>query len=118
MDADFCPLRNEHGLIAFGPFSDDGRDVSLPFDAAPLHPGRDGLFRYRLYLVVAYRAERAAPPGQFRLPTYDLRRSNNDLCLRLFAPGYNLTKSRSDTIRVPANMVSAALKEAPNPSST
>ena len=118
VDADFCPLRNRNGLIAFTPFSDDGRDLSLPSDAAPLHPDRNGLFRYRFYVVVAYRAERDAKPGQIQMPTYDLRSSNRDVCLRLFSPGYNLIKSRSDTIRVPAEMIAAALKEAPKSSST
>lgn len=110
VDADFCPLRNRDGLIAFGPFSDDGRDLSLPSDAGALHAGKDGLFRYRFYVVVSYTAQRAASPGQLQLPTYDLREAKRDLCLQLFAPGYNVIKSRSDTIRVPADMVSAALK--------
>jgi hypothetical protein len=66
-----------------------------------------------LYVVVAYRAPPATQAGQIQLPTYDLHGSNRDLCLRLFAPGYNLTKSRSDTIRVPAGIISAALKQAP-----
>lgn len=110
VDADLCPFRNTHGLIAFGPYSDDGRDLGGPSDAAPLGPGKDGLFRYRLYVVVAYKAERVTQPGQFQLPTYDLNTSNRDLCLRLFAPGYNLIKSRSDTIRVPAKMISTALR--------
>lgn len=114
VDADFCPLRNRNGLIAFGPFSDDGRDLSLPSDAGSLHAGRDGLFRYRLYVVVAYTAQRVTSSGQLQLPTYDLRGAKRDLCLRLFAPGYNLIKSRSGTISVPADMISEALKSAPN----
>lgn len=118
VDADFCPLRNRDGLIAFGPFSDDGRDFSLPSEAGALHAGSDGFFRYRLYVVVAYTAQRVANPGQVQLPTYDLRGTTRDLCLRLFAPGYNLIKSRSDTITVPAKMISAALKSAPNSSSS
>jgi hypothetical protein len=111
VDADFCPLRNRNGLIAFGPYSDDAQDLGLPADAHPLKAESDGLFRYRLYVVVAYKVQRATQPGQIQLPTYDLNRSNRDLCLRLFAPGYNLTKSRSDTIRVPAKMISLALKQ-------
>ena len=111
VDADFCPLRNTHGLIAFGPYSGQRQDVSLPSIAGALHAGGDGLFRYRLYVVVAYRAQRhASEPGQIPLPTYDLLSANRDICLRLFAPVYNLIKSRSDTIRVPASMISAAIK--------
>jgi hypothetical protein len=110
VDADFCPLRNRLGLVAFGPYSDGRQDVNLPSVAVALHAGRDGLYRYRLYVVVANRAHRqTAEPGQIQLPTYDLRSANRDICLRLFAPGYNLIKSRSDTIRVPASMISAAI---------
>jgi len=115
IDADFCPLRNRNGLIAFGPYSNDEEDLGLPGDATALKAGRDGLFRYRLYVSVAYGGQRPTGPGQLQLPTYDLKLSNRDLCLRLFAPGYNLIKSRSETIRVPAEMVSTALKEAPAP---
>jgi hypothetical protein len=109
--ADFCPLRHPIGLIAFGPFGYDGEDLSLPANASGLRAGSDGLFRYSLYVVVAYSAQRATQPGELQLPTYDLDGSNRDICLRLFAPGYNLIKSRSDTIRVPAAMISAALKQ-------
>lgn len=115
VDADFCPLRNRDGLIAFGPYSNDEQDLGLPGDANALKAGRDGLFRYRLYVVVAYRAQRATEPGELQLPTYELQGSNRDLCLRLFAPGYNLIRSRSDTIRVPAEIVSTALRAAPAP---
>jgi hypothetical protein len=117
VDADFCPLRNRDGVIAFPPFSDDRQDLSEPSDASALRAGRDGLFQYRVYVVVAYTAQRAKP-GQFQLPTYDLLRTHRDLCLRLFAPGYNLIKSRSDTIRVPADMIAAALRRARIPSSS
>jgi hypothetical protein len=110
VDADFCPLRNTNGLIAFGPYSDGKQDLGSPGDAPALKADRDGLFRYRLYVVVAYKAQRATEPGQLQLPTYNLQASNRDLCLRLFAPGYNLIKSRSEIIRVPAEMVATALK--------
>lgn len=117
VDADFCPLRDRNGLIVFGPFSDEVRDLSLPRHASTLRAGRDGLFRYRLYVVPAYNAHRVSAPGQLQLPTYDLREAKRDLCLRLFAAGYNLIESRSDIIRVPADMISAALNQVPNPGS-
>lgn len=112
VDADFCPLSNRNGLIAFGPYDDYERDLGLPGSARPLKPGKDGLFRYRLYVVVSYRAKQATQPGQLQLPTYNLMGSDRDLCLRLFAPGYNLIKSRSGTIRVPADLVSSAVRAA------
>jgi hypothetical protein len=112
VEADFCSQRNRNGLIAFGPYSKDENDLSLPGDATALKAERDGLFRYRLYVVVAHRAQRTTEPGQLQLPTYNLKGSSRDLCLRLFAPGYNLIQSRSETIRVPAEMVASAIKEA------
>jgi hypothetical protein len=112
VDADFCPLRNRDGLIAFGPYSDEKRDLGLPRDANALKAGADGLYRYRLYVVVAYRAQRVTEPGQLQLPTYNLQVSKRDLCLRLFAPGYNLIKSQSEIIKVPAEVVATALRKA------
>jgi hypothetical protein len=113
VDADFCPLRNRDGLIAFGPYSEAKQDLSLPGDANALKVGADGLYRYRLYVVVAYAAQRTTQPGQIQLPTYNLQGGNRDLCLRLFAPGYNLIKSQSKIIKVPAELVASALTKAP-----
>ena len=87
--ADYCPLRREDGLIAFGPFGDSGVNLSVPSAAPALRPGPDGRFHYRIYIPVANHAELATEPGQIQLPTYDLRRSRSGVCLRLFAPGYN-----------------------------
>lgn len=109
VDADFCPLRDRNGLIAFGPFSESGDDLGLPSAAPALRPGADGQFHYRIYIPVAHHAEAATRAGQSQLPTYDLRETDGAVCLRLFAPGYNLIKSRSDTVMVPANMISTAL---------
>jgi len=110
VDADFCPLRNPDGVIAFGPFGDDGEDLGLSSVAPALRPSADGDFHYRIYVPIAYRSEPATKPGQIQLPTYDLRTTKRDLCLRLFAPGYNIIKSRSETVRVPANVISSALE--------
>jgi hypothetical protein len=118
VDADFCPVRNVVGVIAFGQFSDDGDDLGLPSAAPALRPSADGEFHYRIYLPVAYRAEPETKPGQLQLPTYDLRGSKSDLCLRLVAPEYNIIKSHSATIRVPADFIFKALKSDPRASST
>ena len=112
VDADFCPLRTRNGLIGFGPYSDEKQDLGLPRHASALKVGADGLYRYRLYVVVAYRAQQVTEPGQLQLPTYNLQVSNRDLCLRLFAPGYNLIKSESKIIKVPAEVVATALRKA------
>jgi hypothetical protein len=114
-DADFCPLHNAHGLIAFGPFGDDGQDLRLPSAAPAQKPDTRGLYHYRIYVVVAYRARRVAERGQMQLPTYDLRATDRDLCFRLFAPGYNIMKSRSDTIPVPRSLLSEALAKGDSP---
>lgn len=111
VDADYCPLDDPNGVIAFGPFGDDGQDLGLPSAAAALRDHRDGRSRYRIFIAVGYRGRSATKPGQIELPTYDLRHASRDVCLRLFAPGYNLIKSRSETIRVPANAIAAALKQ-------
>jgi hypothetical protein len=113
VDADFCPLRNSNGLIAFGPFSDSGDDLGLPSAAPALRTGADGRFYYRIYIPVAHHAHAATRPGQFQLPTYDLRQTQGAVCLRLFAPGYNLINSRSDVVMVPAEMISTALSSEP-----
>jgi hypothetical protein len=115
VDADFCPLRNPNGVIAFGPYSDEKQDLRLPGDANAIKAGKDGLYRYRLYVAVAYRAQRVTEPGQLQLPTYDLQLSNRDLCLRLFAPGYNLIPSQSKIIKVPAEVVVSALRKGAGP---
>jgi hypothetical protein len=110
VDADFCPLRNEDGVIAFGPFSDDGKDLGLPSSAPALRSASNGWFHYRIYVPIAFRAEPTTKPGQIQLPTYDLRTTRSDLCLRFFAPGYNITRSHSEPITVPAKLISEALK--------
>lgn len=110
VDADFCPLRNPDGVIAFGPFGDGGEDLGVPSVAPALRQSADGDFHYRIYVPIAYRAGPATKPGQIQLPRYDLRETKRDLCLRLFAPGYNILKSRSETVRVPANVIFRALE--------
>jgi len=113
VDADFCPLHDVNGLIAFGPFSDEGIDLGFPSAAPPLRQGTDGRFRYRVYLPVSYQAQAVTQLGQLQLPTYDLRQADGPVCLRFFAPGYNLFKSRSETFEVPADIIGAALSSQP-----
>jgi hypothetical protein len=110
VDADFCPLKDPHRLVALGPVSEDGSDLSLPSAAAKLKPQADGRFRYRIYLVAAH----PVPGVQYsktamEWPRYDLLSANRDVCVRLFAPGYNLTPSKSQTVTIPAKLIAAAL---------
>lgn len=111
IDADSCPLHDPNGFIAFGPFGDDGQDLGVPSAAPALRVHRDGRSRYRIFLAVRYRGRTATKPGQTRIPAYDLRDANRDVCLRLSAPGYDLIKSRSETVRVPAHAIAVALKQ-------
>lgn len=113
--ADFCPLRDPNGVITFGPFDATGLDLGLPSAAPAMQPDSDGKFRYRIYLPIAYRAKQVTQPGQIQLPTYDLRETESDLCLQLFAPGYNIIQSRSNIIRVPASVISEAQRRATSP---
>lgn len=115
VDADFCPLRKTKGVITFGPFDENGLDLGLPSAASAMQPDIDGKFRYRIYLPIAYRAKQAARPGQIQLPTYDLRETDRDLCVQLFAPRYNIVQSRSNIIRVPASAISKAQRRAASP---
>jgi hypothetical protein len=91
VDADFCPLRNRDGVIAFGPFDDKGEDLGLPCKAPALRPSANGDFHYRFYVPIAYRAEPATKPGQSQLPTYDLRKQKSEpprVCRRPLVVSY------------------------------
>ena len=110
VDADFCPIRDPYRLIALGPVSDEGRDLSLPSAVPNLKPGEDGRFRYRIYLVPAH----PMPDVQYsktalEWPHYNLLAAERDVCVRFFAPGYNLKPSRSQTVTIPAKLIEAAL---------
>lgn len=112
VNADFCPLRDSHQLVALGPVSDNGEDLSLPSAASSLKRHGDGRFWYRIFLVSAH----PMPGVQYGKtamdrPRYDLRTANQDVCLRLFAPGYNLVPSQSQTVTVPAELIAAALRQ-------
>lgn len=110
VEADFCPFRAPDGLVALGPVSEDGRQLNLPSTAPQLKPHRDGRFRYRIYLVPAH-----PMPGvkysqtAMERPRYDLGEANRDVCVRLFAPSYNLIPSKSETVTIPAKLIEAAL---------
>ncbi|HJQ15434.1 MAG TPA: hypothetical protein VJ859_00370 [Allosphingosinicella sp.] len=109
--ADFCPLRDSHRLIAFRPVGLGGEDLGLPSSAPQQRSDPDGRYHYRIFVVVAH-----PMPGveysttAMERPRYDIRTAKRDLCLRLFAPGYNLIPSRSQTIRVSATAISAAVR--------
>ena len=75
---------------------------------------RDGRYHYTAYLLPSHPMP-GVRYGESNLarPRYDLAAKPGDICLRLFAPGYNLIKSRSGVVIVPASRIAAALKTAP-----
>jgi hypothetical protein len=109
-NADFCPMRDGDQLVVLGPVSETGESLRIPSIAANLKPGRDGRFRYSIYLVPAH-----PMPGirysetALQAPRYDLRSANHDVCVRLFAPGFNITPSRSGTVTIGAKLIETAL---------
>lgn len=138
VEADPCPMSNRDRLWVFGPFS-GGREIAsdpgvlverlprkaenrrvydhIPGQARTLEPDpSDGRYRYTAYLLPSH-----PMPGveynqrMLDRPRYDLARQTGDVCLRLFSPGYNLIKSRSDTIVVPSAAIAAALAAGPQP---
>lgn len=115
-EADFCPLRNRYQMVGFGPVSTQGRRVeSWAGGQAPSRRSRDGRFHYFVYIVPQSAARKPYPNADETLPAYDLRRQRRDICLRFFAPGYNIIPSRSDTVRIPADSIAAALRRREEP---
>ncbi len=112
--SEFCPFDDDHGVIVLGPVSEDGRDLVAPSRVPDLRADSGGRFHYRLFLVVGHRARPSRVPDQ-TLPTYDLRKDNRDICLRLSSPGYYLRPSRSGPIRIRANLIADALRNAAAP---
>ena len=108
--ADFCPLSDPYFLTTFGPFSGHDADLGMPSFAESLERGSDGKFHYNVYIVPRHPMpdvdySRTASARE----TYDLGASNRDICLRFDAPGYDIIKSKSETIRIPYEAISEAL---------
>lgn len=124
---DFCPGHEEYRLQVAGPYYNDrprydrspareralpdGRtDVNVASVDAP-RPTRDP--RTNRYVYTAYIVP-SQPATQFSGP-YDLRHGVRDLCLWIDHPGYYLTRSQSDVFVIPGGVITAALRQAPNP---
>ena len=108
-DAKFCGARDEDDLVAFGPGDDSGRDLRSSDSDSPKKGHSDGRFHYRIYIVAAHPmpgVEYSSSWGDQQ--RYDLRTTDRDVCIRLRAPGYYLTPSRSRIIRVPARLFADA----------
>jgi hypothetical protein len=113
-DADFCPLRNSHRLIAFGPISNDetyvdGRSRRLEPDP------RDGRYHYLVYVVPSSPPRKLYTNSKQQIPGYDLRKQKQEICLRFFIPGYNLVPSRSDVLRISSDRLTSSIELGVNP---
>jgi hypothetical protein len=108
--ADFCPFSDPYFLTTFGPFSSENADLGLPSFAKPLERGPDGRFHYIVYIVPSH----PVPDVEYHQKakareTYDLGSDKRDICLRIDAPGYNLIESKSETVRIPYEVIAGAL---------
>ncbi len=109
-DADFCPVTDWGQMIAFGPL--DAEDVPVEGWRRNYKPARrqeDGQYHYTVYLVPTSEPRKPYSNAENTFAGYDLRKSERDVCLRFFIPGYNITKSVSDTIKVPRRKMKEAL---------
>ena len=112
VDADFCPMDNRLQIIAFGPLATDGHSVENWLRTTALQPSdKDGRFHYYVYVVPRSPARKPYSNSPDLIPEYDLRTADKDICLRFFIPGYNIVKSRSDVVEVPASALQTALRD-------
>lgn len=109
-DADFCPLRNPHRMIAFGPLAADGSAVENWRREARLSPNpRDGRYHYAVFVVPRSPARKPYSNATETIPAYDLRADRRGICLRFHAPGYHIIPSRSSAVEVPAARIASVL---------
>ena len=112
--ADFCPFEDEWDVIAFGPTDRSGQPVENWRRINPMQSDRRGRYQYRIYLAPSAPERQSVRHGAPPHPAYDLRRDQRDVCVRFFVPGYNIIASRSNTIRIPATLIAAALRSGSN----
>jgi hypothetical protein len=116
--ADYCPLTDDHNLIAFGHYV-DGRSLRDPSVGQSFQPSEDGLYHYVVYIVRAY-----PPPGKTRddfggpqtgpyaQNRYDIIDEKKDLCLQFFGGDHYNVFARSSDIRVSHKAIQQAAIEA------
>ncbi|MEI6641360.1 MAG: hypothetical protein WCL10_04945 [Novosphingobium sp.] len=106
-DADFCPMQDPERFIAFGPIASDGEPVEDYKRPKELKRGVDQRFHYLVY-IKASSPPRKLFPNSRQISAYDLRTSKRDVCIRFHVPGYNIIRSRSGSITIPAKLLSKA----------
>jgi hypothetical protein len=112
VDADFCPVADWGQMIAFGPL--DAEDIPVKDwrrNDKPVRRHEDGRYHYTVYLVPSSKPRKPYSNASNTFSGYDLRRSEKDVCLRFFIPGYNITTSASDTIKVPRRKLKEAFAD-------
>jgi len=103
--ADYCPLEDDHGLIAFGPLDPAGDRLPSAHSAAR-HP--NGSYRYQVALVPAHpMPEVDYAPGSWP-PEYNILRDAKDVCLRIVGMDHHNIYARSSVIRVPFERIARA----------
>ncbi|WP_435418706.1 hypothetical protein WAB17_03820 [Parerythrobacter aurantius] len=115
--SDYCPLRDDNMLIAFGDFDKGGSFWDTEVEPADQSP--DGKYRYQIYVVRAY-----PPPGKthddYGTPQtgpnaqseYDLFKDGNDVCLQVYGGDHYNVFARSSVIKVPYETIMAAKSQA------
>lgn len=112
-DADFCPLRDQNRLIAFGPVATDGNAVEDWKRKGALALNlRDKRYHYFVYLVPSSPPRKIFASSGHAMQAYDLRRQKQAVCLRFHIPGYNIIPSRSDVVQIHAETLASAFKPA------
>ncbi|WP_284126445.1 hypothetical protein [Parerythrobacter aestuarii] len=111
--SDYCPLEDDHELIALGVF--DKQVGFWDIEVDPIEQSPDGLYRYQIYVVRAY-----PPPGKthddygtprtgpYAQREYDLYEDGNDVCLQVFGGDHYHVFARSSVITVPYETIMAA----------
>jgi hypothetical protein len=108
-DADFCPLRNPNRMIVFGPVANDEDAVERWKRKKALTPdSRDKRYHYFVYVVPRSPPRKLFSNSKDTITGYDLRNQPRDICLCFHVPGYNIVPSRSDTVKIHAETLSAA----------
>ena len=104
--SDYCPLEDDHNLLAFGYFG-DGQSFWDHSEPKPAERSADGLFRYEIYVVRSYpplgktRDDFGGPQkGPYAQNEYDIVDDQKDLCLQFFGGDHYHVFARSATIRV------------------
>lgn len=108
-NADFCPMRNDHRIIAFEPRASDEKAVESWKRTEKYAPnGNDGRYHYFVFLVSRSPARKIFSNDSGLIEEYDLRSANAPICLKFSVPGYNLTPSQSSVIQVSRELLGKA----------